>query len=76
MTDEDLMTRIKFIVDRLSFRIGDLTLMYEHKQVDPDDFCKEVKHAKNDSVKNIMKLIREYKEKCREWLNEPKKRRK
>lgn len=76
MTDEDLMTRIKFIVDRLSFRIGDLTLMYEHKQVDPDDFCKEVKHVKNDSVKNIMKLIREHEEKCREWLNEPKKRRK
>ncbi len=42
MTDEDLITRIKFIVDRLSFRIGDLTLMYEHKQVDPDDFYEEV----------------------------------
>ncbi len=38
MTDEDLMARIKFIVDNLSFKIGDLTLMYEHKQVDPEDF--------------------------------------
>ena len=51
MTDKDLKTRIKFIVDRLSFKIGDLTLMYEHKQVDPEDFYKEVKHAKNDSEK-------------------------
>ena len=60
MTDEDLRTRIKSVVDNLSFRIGDLTLMYEHKQVDPEDFYKEVKHAKNDSVKNIMNLIREH----------------
>nr|DAJ99438.1 MAG TPA: hypothetical protein [Caudoviricetes sp.] len=60
MTDKELKTRIKFIVDRLSFEIGDLTLMYEHKQVDPEDFYKEVKHAKNDSVKNIMNLIREH----------------
>lgn len=63
MTDEDLMTRIKFIVDRLSFRIGDLTLMYEHKQVDPDDFYKEVNDTKSDSAKSIMKLIREHEEK-------------
>lgn len=63
MTDEDLITRIKFIVDRLSFRIGDLTLMYEHKQVDPDDFYKEVNDTKSDSVKSIMKLIREHEEK-------------
>lgn len=60
MTDEDLMTRIKFIVDRLSFRIGDLTLMYEHKQVDPDDFYEEVNHTKDDFIKSIMKLIREH----------------
>lgn len=76
MTDKDLKTRIKFIVDGLSFRIGDLTLMYEHKQVDPDDFYKEVNHTKGDFIKSIMKLIREHEEKCREWLNEPKKRRK
>lgn len=43
MTDEELMTLIKHIVDNLSFKIGDLTLMYEHKQVDPDDFCKEAR---------------------------------
>ena len=43
MTDEDLMARIKFVVDNLSFKIGDLTLMYEHKQVDPDDFYKEAR---------------------------------
>lgn len=30
MVDEELKTRIKSIVDRLSFRIGDLTLMYDH----------------------------------------------
>lgn len=60
MTDEDLMTRIKFVVDNLSFRIGDLTLMYEHKQVDPDDFCKEVNCIKSDFVESIMKLIREH----------------
>ena len=60
MTDEDLKTRIKFIVDRLSFRIGDLTLMYEHKQVDPDDFYEEVNRTKGDFIKSIMKLIREY----------------
>ena len=30
MTDEDLMARIKIVVDNLSFKIGDLTLMYEH----------------------------------------------
>lgn len=60
MTDEDLRTRIKFIVDRLSFRIGDLTLMYEHKQVDPDDFYEEVNHTKGDFIKSIMKLIREH----------------
>ena len=60
MVDEELKTRIKFIVDRLSFRIGDLTLMYEHKQVDPDDFYKEVNHTKSDFVKSIMKLIREH----------------
>lgn len=60
MTDEDLKTRIKFIVDRLSFRIGDLTLMYEHKQVDPDDFYEEVNCTKSDLIKSIMKLIREH----------------
>lgn len=60
MTDEDLMTRIKFIVDRLSFRIGDLTLMYEHKQVDPDDFYEEVNYIKGDFIKSIIKLIRGY----------------
>lgn len=62
MTDEDLRTRIKFIVDRLSFRIGDLTLMYEHKQVDPDDFCKEVSCVKSDFVESIMDLVREHEE--------------
>lgn len=62
MTDEDLMIRIKLIVDRLSFRVGDLTLMYEHKQVDPDDFCKEVSCIKSDFVESIMDLTREYEE--------------
>ena len=62
MTDEDLMARIKFVVDNLSFRIGDLTLMYEHKQVDPDDFYKEVSYIKSDSVESIMGLISEYEE--------------
>lgn len=62
MTDEDLMARIKFIVDRLSFRIGDLTLMYEHKQVDPDDFYKEASCIKSDFVESIMDLISEYEE--------------
>lgn len=60
MTDEDLMARIKFIVDRLSFRIGDLTLMYEHKQVDPYDFCKEVSCIKSDFVESIMDLVKEH----------------
>ena len=60
MTDEDLMTLIKFVVDNLSFNIGDLTLMYEHKQVDPDDFYKEASCIKSDSVESIMKLIREH----------------
>lgn len=62
MTDEDLMTRIKIVVDNLSFKIGDLTLMYEHKQVDPEDFCKEVSCIKSDSVESIMDLISEYEE--------------
>lgn len=62
MTDEDLMALIKVIVDNLSFRIGDLTLMYEHKQVDPDDFCKEVSCIKSDFVESIMDLISEYEE--------------
>ncbi len=62
MTDEELMTLIKHIVDNLSFKIGDLTLMYEHKQVDPDDFYKEASCIKSDSVESIMDLIREYKE--------------
>lgn len=62
MTDEDLMARIKFVVDNLSFKIGDLTLMYEHKQVDPDDFCKEVSCIKSDFVESIMDLIREHDE--------------
>ena len=66
MTDEDLMTRIKFVVDNLSFRIGDLTLMYEHKQVDPDDFCKEVSCIKSDFVESIMDLIREHEESLEE----------
>ena len=60
MTDEELKTRIKFVVDNLSFRIGDLTLMYEHKQVDPDDFYEEVNDTKSDFVKSIMKLVREH----------------
>lgn len=60
MTDEGLMARIKFVVDNLSFKIGDLTLMYEHKQVDPEDFCKEVSCTKSDFVESIMKLIREH----------------
>lgn len=62
MTDEELMTLIKHIVDNLSFKIGDLTMMYEHKQVDPDDFYKEASCIKSDSVESIMDLIREYKE--------------
>lgn len=62
MTDEDLMTRIKIVIDNLSYKIGDLTLMYEHKQVDPDDFCKEVSYIKSDSVESIMDLISEYEE--------------
>lgn len=62
MTDEDLMARIKFVVDNLSFRIGDLTLMYEHKQVDPEDFYKEASYIKSDSVESIMDLISEYEE--------------
>lgn len=66
MTDEGLMTRIKFIVDRLSFRIGDLTLMYEHKQVDPDDFYKEASCIKSDFVESIMDLIIEHEESLEE----------
>lgn len=62
MTDEDLMARIKYIVDNLSFKIGDLTLMYGHKQVDPDDFYKEASCIKSDSVESIMDLISEYEE--------------
>lgn len=62
MVDEELKTRIKSIVDRLSFRIGDLTLMYDHKQVDPDDFYKEVSCIKSDFVESIMGLISEYEE--------------
>lgn len=62
MTDEELMTLIKHIVDNLSFKIGDLTLMYEHKQVDPDDFYKEVSCIKSDSVESIMDLVREHEE--------------
>ena len=57
MTDEDLMALIKVIIDNLSFKIGDLTLMYEHKQVDPDDFYKEASCIKSDSVESIMDLI-------------------
>ena len=59
MTDEVLMTCIKIIVDNLSYKIGDLTLMYEHKQVDPEDFCKEVSCIKSDFVESIMDLIKE-----------------
>ena len=62
MTDEELMTLIKHIVDNLSFKIGDLTLMYEHKQVDPDDFYKEASCIKSDSVESIMDLIIEHEE--------------
>lgn len=62
MTDKDLMTRIKIVIDNLSYKIGDLSLMYEHKQVDPDDFCKEVSYIKSDSVESIMDLVREYEE--------------
>lgn len=60
MTDEDLMALIKVVVDNLSFKIGDLTLMYEHKQVDPDDFCKEVSFIKSDFVESIMDLVKEH----------------
>jgi len=60
MTDEDLMTRIKIVVDNLSYKIGDLTLMYEHKQVDPEDFCKEVSCIKSDFVESIMDLVKEH----------------
>ena len=62
MTDEVLMTCIKIVVDNLSYKIGDLTLMYEHKQVDPDDFYKEASCIKSDFVENIMDLVSEYKE--------------
>ena len=60
MTDEDLMALIKVIVDNLSFKIGDLTLMYEHKQVDPDDFYKEASCIKSDAVESIMDLVKEH----------------
>lgn len=66
MTDEDLRTRIRFVVDNLSFRIGDLTLMYEHEQVDSDDFCKEVSCIKSDLVESIMNLVREREELMKE----------
>lgn len=66
MTDEVLMTCIKIIVDNLSYKIGDLTLMYEHEQVDPDDFCKEVNCIKSDFVESIMDLIREHEESLEE----------
>lgn len=49
-------------IDNLSFKIGDLTLMYEHKRVDPDDFFKEVSCIKSDSVESIMDLIIEHEE--------------
>lgn len=62
MTHEDLMALIKHIVDNLSFKIGDLTLMYEHKQVDPDDFYKEASCIKSDAVESIMDLVREHEE--------------
>lgn len=62
MTDKDLMTRIKIVVDNLSYKIGDLTLMYEHKQVDPEDFYKEASCIKSDFVESIMDLVREYEE--------------
>ena len=60
MTDEDLMALIKVIVDNLSYKIGDLTLMYEHKQVDPDDFYKEASCIKSDFVESIMDLVKEH----------------
>lgn len=60
MTDEDLMVYIKYIVDNLSFKISDLTLMYEHKQVDPDDFYKEASCIKSDFVESIMDLVKEH----------------
>lgn len=44
----------------LIFNIGDLTLVYEHKQVGPDDFYEEVNDTKSDFVKSIMKLVREH----------------
>lgn len=66
MTDKDLMTRIKIVIDNLSFKIGDLTLMYEHKQVDPDDFCKEASYIKSYFVESIMDLIREHEESLEE----------
>nr|DAU97355.1 MAG TPA: hypothetical protein [Caudoviricetes sp.] len=62
MTDKDLMTRIKIIVDNLSYKISDLTLMYEHKQVDSEDFSKEASYIKSDSVESIMDLVSEYEE--------------
>lgn len=62
MTDEVLMTCIKIVIDNLSYKIGDLTLMYEHKQVDPDDFYKEASCIKSDSVESIMDLVREHEE--------------
>ena len=65
MTDEDLMTRIKIVVDNLSYKIGDLTLMYEHKQVDPDDFYKEASCIKSDFVESIMDLIIEHESRWR-----------
>lgn len=69
MTDEDLRTRIRFVVDNLSFRISDLTLMYEHEQVDSDDFYKEVSCIKSDLVESIMNLVREREELLKEkWM--------
>ena len=66
MTDEVLMTCIKIIVDNLSYKIGDLTLMYEHKQVDPDDFYKEASCIKSDAIESIMDLIIEHEESLEE----------
>ena len=66
MTDEVLMTCIKIVIDNLSYKIGDLTLMYEHKQVDPDDFYKEASCIKSDTVESIMDLVREHEESLEE----------
>lgn len=53
----NLEAHVRYIVESLSFSIGELTQMLERKNINDDDFHEDVTYTKEHYVKCIIRLI-------------------